>query len=292
LYIDSGDYITDITPITALVNLASTQIVTNQYGGYDLWGGLIIQGSVSPECDLSPLYSMPNYDVSWMIPDGYDGQNGGKSDSASPPMPEVSDATPEGTYAAVPTDTATPKSEESPMSSSAAEEREDDENVAEQPRVLSEYEQLHIDYDITLTNYDVQYDITNSIGEFFTLMNMALRSWTITTNGYRGTESEFFVMSVTPDAQYGLNYAMGSYNDSWYIYADREDYSNVFNLIKIGKSDDLSIGAHMICYMDPQYSESNVKMATLQYFQLDIVNSETIVTWSSGSSTGEVITIQ
>jgi hypothetical protein len=221
--------ITDVTPITALVNLASTpQKRTNPYGVVTYWPGLVLFGvDESPELDLSPLYSMPNYDVSWQIPDSYTGLVG------EVPEPE-----------------------------------------------LSEYEQL-LSYGVTLTNYDVQYDIANSVSQFFYFDEYGVAELDDYYNwGYSGTESEFFVMTVTPGAKSGSDYKMGSYSDHWNVYADRDEFSLLFDLMKAAKSEGEAIGLHMICYIDPQYYEDLAKMATLRYFSYDIAGTGELITWS------------
>jgi hypothetical protein len=155
------------------------------------------------------------------------------------------------------------------------------ENVVGRPSGLSEYEQLLVDYDITLTNYDVQYDLANSVSEFFYFDEYGVAELDDYYNyGYRGTESEFFVMSVTPGAKSGSDYAIGSYGDSWYIYADREEFSNVFDAMKIAKTEGIAVGGYFVCILAPQYYENNQKMATLAYFSVDITGTGEIITWS------------
>jgi hypothetical protein len=220
-----GENITDITPITALINLN---------GEYKDARGLTnscVHLYVSDNCDLSPLYSMPNFDPIW-IPSDYAGPVG------EIPEPE--------------------------------------------PEPLSEYEQFLVDNNITLTNYDVQYDIANSAGEYFYFEDFGVAELDDYYNyGYRGTESEFFVMTITPGAKIGSDdYAVGSYMDHWYIYADREQFANLFDRMKSFKGDGEEISGYFVCQIDPDHYDSGETMATPVWYDFNVTGSGLLLTWS------------
>jgi hypothetical protein len=154
-----------------------------------------------------------------------------------------------------------------------------------EPDPPTEYEQFLEDNDVTLTNYDVQYDLANSGGKYFYFDDFGIAELDDYYNsGYSGTESEFFVMAVTPgiaNLSSTTPFKQGDYMDRWYVYADREKFSGLFDKMKDFKADGKEIGVSFVCQIDTQYNSGNEMTATLVAHDFHPAGANVgYVTWS------------
>ena len=89
--------------------------------------------------------------------------------------------------------------------------------------IIKEY--INLKYPNAPTNKDVQFDKYGNIGKSFMISGTAelddYYNW-----GYRDFEAAYFCIQITPTD--------GSYSDRWYIYASRNEFSELFDKLKNG----------------------------------------------------------
>jgi hypothetical protein len=113
------------------------------------------------------------------------------------------------------------------------------------------YERFITENNVTLDNADVQFDYSNNAGNYFSFLGTAELA-DYYNYGYRGSESSMFVMRVKPSED-------SRSSTSWYIYADREKFAALFDIVKND-----TIGVNFACYVDADHLSSGQKnMATL-----------------------------
>jgi hypothetical protein len=136
---------------------------------------------------------------------------------------------------------------------------------------LSAFEQYRLDKNVTLTNYDAQYDIDRNVGKLFWFSDFGVAELSDYYHyGYSGLEAEYFCIEVTPGAKAGEDYKMGSYSDKWYIYADRDSFSALFDELKEYKADGKSVGVNFVCQIAPKHYDSGKATATLTYYDFQV----------------------
>jgi hypothetical protein len=134
----------------------------------------------------------------------------------------------------------------------------EEEPIAEEnPEVTYEdiYQSYMQDNGITLTARDVQYDMLNNLDQDFAIMGTAELD-TYYNWGFADAESEYFSVDITPfDGEYG---------DNWNLYFNRNDFAELFNLLKT--SGNVTIAATGIIpsnmYEDGQGNLALAKQAT------------------------------
>jgi len=107
----------------------------------------------------------------------------------------------------------------------------------------------------SLNAKEVQYDMVNHVGDYFGLEgNASLCDYY--NYGYDDSmESKYFCMEVEPNGS--------SYSDSWYIYANRDTFSETYNDLL---SNDISV--KIIAFIDKnRYEKNQQNQATLFYIK-------------------------
>lgn len=79
-------------------------------------------------------------------------------------------------------------------------------------------------YVVDLTAKDVQYDMTNNVGKYFTLKGYAELDDYYNYGFDRSIEKDYFCLEVSPTG--------GSYSDRWYIYCHRNSFQKVLDKAK------------------------------------------------------------
>ena len=106
---------------------------------------------------------------------------------------------------------------------------------------------------ITLTRSDVQYNMTNNVDKYFTLIGDAELDDYYNYGFGSEIESEYFCLCVTP---FG-----GSFSDRWYIYCHRDSFQQLFDKAKKGE-----IYVKMVCIIPKSRFKPNQQlMAELEY---------------------------
>lgn len=113
-------------------------------------------------------------------------------------------------------------------------------NTKEEVSVRDLFQEKVDEYNVTLDNFDVQYDTINNLDELFTLSGTAQLS-DYYNYGFRGIEGTHFCLKVEPTG--------GKFSDQWYIYCDRESFADLFDKAK----ENGTINVQMICEI-PEYS--------------------------------------
>ena len=92
---------------------------------------------------------------------------------------------------------------------------------------LSPFDQYVKDNNITLDNYDVQYDMGNNLNKEFTIVGTAELDDYYNYGFDDDIESDYFCIMVTPED--------GKFTNRWYIYAERTTFKDFFDDLKGGK---------------------------------------------------------
>ena len=98
--------------------------------------------------------------------------------------------------------------------------------------------------DISLDNYDIQYNMANNLNNSFILTGYAELD-DYYNYGYRNLESECFCINITPES--------GSYSDRWYIYINRDGTERLFEYLL----DNGRIYIETVCYISSDFFQKN-----------------------------------
>ena len=79
-----------------------------------------------------------------------------------------------------------------------------------------------------------------------------------------------FGMAVTPGIKSGSDYNTGKYSDQWYIYADKEEFAELFEEMKAYKREGKKVAVRLVCVIDPDYYSVKQSAATLRYCDFDV----------------------
>lgn len=105
-------------------------------------------------------------------------------------------------------------------------------------------QEMMTEYKATINAKEVQYDMSNNVGKYFGLEGKA-ELCDYYNYGYDDSiEPDYFCMEVTPNGS--------SYNDSWYIYADRESFGKTYSGLLNNE-----ISVLIIAYIDKYRFEKN-----------------------------------
>ncbi|MGN1108198.1 MAG: hypothetical protein ACI4RK_02340 [Oscillospiraceae bacterium] len=127
------------------------------------------------------------------------------------------------------------------------------EELPSTPEELSPYEQFVQENNITLDNFDVQFDMGNNLEKYFTLTGTAELDDYYNYGFDDDMEKDFFCVQVDPEG--------GSYSNRWYIYCHRETFYDLFDDLKGSK-----INVQMVCLIPTaNYEPGQNNMALLMY---------------------------
>lgn len=117
---------------------------------------------------------------------------------------------------------------------------------------VDEFQNYLDDNNIVLTNMDVQYNMENNLDQYFTLIGTAELD-DYYNYGYDKSEKYSFCLNVSPKD--------GDYSNRWYIYCDREIFSDAFSDATKG-----TISVKMVCRVSKiMFENGQGNMASLEY---------------------------
>ncbi|BDF66609.1 hypothetical protein CE91St43_05810 [Oscillospiraceae bacterium] len=117
----------------------------------------------------------------------------------------------------------------------------------------SKFDNYIKDNNVTLTASDVQYNMSNNVGNKFSLVGTATLSDYYNYGFSSSIESTYFCMRVAP--------VNGSYTDGWYIYCHRDSFGKLFDDLQSG-----SVTVSTVCQIpSSRYKSGQGNMAQLEY---------------------------
>lgn len=118
---------------------------------------------------------------------------------------------------------------------------------------LTPFEKYIREERVKLNNIDVQYNMSNKVDKKFTIVGTAEIDDYYNYGFDYEIEWQYFCAYVIPEN--------GSYDNAWYVYCHRDDYNELFNLLKKGKR-----YVEMVCVIpENRYESGQGNLAELAF---------------------------